>query len=263
MSTIYWFSGTGNSYAVARDVAAGIGDARLVPVASLAPESRTAEGVVGIVCPVYFYGLPRIVRNFIRRLDLSRTEYAFAVLTSGGFPGRAPAQAAKLLRESGRAPDAVYAVTLPGNYIAMYSAPSAEASRRMASDARSLSAQIAKDVKTRSSASVARPNPAGPASALFSATLGRWFASSSATQDRRFRATSACTACGLCVRVCPAANVELTDGRPRWLGHCEQCFACIHWCPAEAIQIRRTPTAKRGRYHHPDVTAEDIASQRG
>jgi Pyruvate/2-oxoacid:ferredoxin oxidoreductase delta subunit len=55
----------------------------------------------------------------------------------------------------------------------------------------------------------------------------------------------------------------LTDrvARPRWHHRCEQCFACIHWCPVAAIQIRGRPTAKRGRYHHPNVSLEDIASQ--
>ena len=53
-----------------------------------------------------------------------------------------------------------------------------------------------------------------------------------------------------------APTVASTD-RPAWLRHCEQCLACIQWCPQEAIQFgKKTPHYKR--YHHPEVTLQDM-----
>lgn len=38
-------------------------------------------------------------------------------------------------------------------------------------------------------------------------------------------------------------------------------MACINYCPARAIQFGKH-TAKRGRYHHPEVSAPDLAAQK-
>lgn len=53
-----------------------------------------------------------------------------------------------------------------------------------------------------------------------------------------------CTACGLCVKVCPGAVLSLEDGAPRiadfdafgWNG-CWKCQHCLAVCPAGAISI--------------------------
>ncbi len=85
---IYYFSGTGNSLAAAQSICRHLGDCELVPIASLPgtlKDITPAADRVGIVCPVYDLGLPSIVVEFVRRLDLSRAGYSFAVLTMGGF----------------------------------------------------------------------------------------------------------------------------------------------------------------------------------
>ena len=85
---MYYFTGTGNSLAAARKICGHLGDCELVSIASLATttgEIHAGSERVGIVCPVYDFGLPSIVAEFVRRLDLSSAGYCFAVLTRGGF----------------------------------------------------------------------------------------------------------------------------------------------------------------------------------
>ncbi len=261
MKTIYWFSGTGNSLAVAREIAGGLSGASLVPIAAHRGRSVKASGTVGIVCPVYFYGLPLVVRDFVHRLDVRQADYVFVVLTSGGFPGNAPARARALLRRAGREPDAIFSVPAPGNYIAMYDVPSDAVRERSLREMETAAQRIAASVRSGAPASVRAAFAARVMYAILSATFGRLFAATCRRQDRKFEVTDACTKCGACVRACPVANIELVDGRPCWRGRCEQCFACIHWCPVSAIQIRGRATAGRRRYHNPDVTLDDIASQ--
>lgn len=262
MTTIYWFSGTGNSFAVAREMARCLGEAKLVPMSALRDERVRVEGTVGIVCPVYFYGLPLLVREHARRLDASQADYVFLALTSGGFPGAAAAQGRKLLRLAGREPDAIYSITAPGNYIAMYDVPVGDAREDAAERVRSAARRVAASVRDRVREFPAVPLGVRGMNAILAATFGKRFAATCRQRDRRFYASEACTRCGLCARICPVGNVELSDGRPHWLGRCEQCFACIHWCPAAAIQLRGAATGRRGRYHHPEVSAEDITAQR-
>ncbi len=89
-SIIYYFTGTGNSLAVAKKIAAALGECELVPIASLKDTPGTitpAAERVGIICPVYFSGLPVMVDTFAQRLDLSGSQYIFSVVTLGGSGG--------------------------------------------------------------------------------------------------------------------------------------------------------------------------------
>jgi len=44
-----------------------------------------------------------------------------------------------------------------------------------------------------------------------------------------------CTACGLCVRLCPVDNLVLEGGRVRGLGRCAFCLRCYDYCPESAM----------------------------
>ena len=78
--------------------------------------------------------------------------------------------------------------------------------------------------------------------------------------DKNFWVDDKCNRCGICLKVCPANNIEMIDEKPTWHHRCEQCLACIQWCPQEAIQYGRK-TLKYLRYHHPEVTLQDMLHQ--
>jgi Pyruvate/2-oxoacid:ferredoxin oxidoreductase delta subunit len=78
-----------------------------------------------------------------------------------------------------------------------------------------------------------------------------------------------CTGCGVCKCVCLGDKVQMVDSRPAWQAgvSCHGCFACLSYCPEESIQVRskwylRSYTEQNGRYHHPQVTAKEIAAQK-
>jgi Pyruvate/2-oxoacid:ferredoxin oxidoreductase delta subunit len=74
--------------------------------------------------------------------------------------------------------------------------------------------------------------------------------------DWFFTVDDQCNGCGICAKVCPVKDIEMLDGKPRWLGHCEQCYACFHWCSQKAVQCGRS--SKQHRYHHPAVSLTDF-----
>ena len=78
-------------------------------------------------------------------------------------------------------------------------------------------------------------------------------ASSASEKTSKFYATDACTACGLCMDICPTRCIRPDDGgRPLWAGACKFCLACLRHCPAEAIRYRRDTLNKRP-YINPSV----------
>lgn len=75
---VYYFSGTGNSLAVAREIAEEI-NGQLNSIASLINEEQIIvdADILGIVFPVYHQGLPLIVRRFINKIENIEQQYIF------------------------------------------------------------------------------------------------------------------------------------------------------------------------------------------
>lgn len=46
-----------------------------------------------------------------------------------------------------------------------------------------------------------------------------------------------CTACSLCVKICPMKNLEAHDGRVQHLNNCTVCYRCVNRCPQKAITV--------------------------
>ena len=121
---IYYFSGTGNSLVVAQDITRGLGQAaELVPmVKALARSNQSDYDVVGFVYPVYMFGLPRIVVDFLKKIEIISNAYVFSVATFGGLQGRPHSLAKEILGKRGIDLSAGFSVLMPGNYTPLYGA---------------------------------------------------------------------------------------------------------------------------------------------
>jgi flavodoxin len=86
---IYYFTGTGNSLAIARDIAEKTNGTILSISSFIDRQSiRTSANTIGIVFPCYLaqlYGLPLIVGQFVKKLEDIKSKYIFAVCTYGYF----------------------------------------------------------------------------------------------------------------------------------------------------------------------------------
>jgi ferredoxin len=260
---IYYFTGTGNTLAAAKKIAAALGECELVPIASLADTAGIvvpAADRVGIACPVYFAGLPAMVASFAARLRFRDGAYVFAVATFGG------AGAASCLRQldgilrqhASRGLDAGYRVKMPGNYILMYEAPAGEKRAAMLAAAEGEIALIADAVRKCRK----QPSPRSLLEEGIHALMYGRFIRQVREKDRVFTVTDNCTGCGTCVAVCPAKNLGLAGNKPVWNHRCELCCACIHACPAQAIQAG-AGTEQRQRYRNPDVAIADLELWKG
>lgn len=258
-TTIYWFSGTGNSLAAARKLAGMLGECRVEPMAGTAGGAKVESDTIGLVFPVYSFGPPLLVESFIDRLEAAPDSYIFAVATNGGLAGSTLRAVRARLRRRGLALAAGWSLRMPGNCIYLYGAWK-EASRRKAfQKAAARLPLIAQAVRERRRGPVeGLPRPFSWLFDGINASARKHYL----TKDSFFRVTDRCTSCGLCERICPVGDIRMESGRPVWLGACQQCYACIQWCPVEAIQIGRR-TEGRARYRHPEVTADDLCVRRG
>lgn len=257
---IYYFSATGNSLTVAKDLAGALGDTRLIAIPkAVKDESIQQAEVAGLVYPVYMFGLPLIVADFIKKVKINPKAYIFGVATFGGLPGRCHSLARELLKKRGLELASGFSVRMPGNYTPLYGAIPQEKQKEMFDREKPRIEQIALRVKARQRG-IFEEKPSVLNWLLYK-LLYQGGSGQIPLAGRNFRATEACTKCGLCAKVCPVDNIELSDGRPRWLNHCQQCMACLQWCPVEAIQYKKS-TLGRKRYRHPAVSADEIAAQK-
>lgn len=263
-TTIYYFSGTGNSLAAAKKIATALGDCELVPVASLVDTPGRivpAADRVGIVCPVYDSGIPVIVKVFAERLDLGAVPYAFGIVTMGRLGVSALHQLSGIL-EAGcnKKLTAAFAVRMPGNFPPVGVPPVGKKQEVILKKADAELAAIASAIRKGQTV----PPSFAPVSTLLHYILYRPFSKNVHGMGTSFSVEDTCTSCGTCVTVCPAGNLRMENDRPVFLDRCELCCACLNFCPAEAIQLNFfRGTKDRGRYRHPDLKIDDMKSQRG
>jgi len=131
-TAIYYFSATGNSLVVARDLATEMGGAQLIPVPKAVKSgSEERSGIIGIVFPVYMFGLPLIVAELLKKIRVSPGAYIFSVATFGGLQGRPHSLARRLLKKRGIELAAGFSVCMPGNYTPLYAALAKEKQEEM------------------------------------------------------------------------------------------------------------------------------------
>jgi len=257
-NVIYYFTGTGNSLAVAKNIAAKLEETELVPVASFSSTTGdiTLEAErVGIVFPVYFVGLPAMVASFAAHLRFRNEQYIFAVGTFGGT-GVIPAlrQLDGILRQnSSHGLDAGFKVKMPGNYILMYESPKGEKCTKIIASANEEIGKIAEAALQCRRSKL----PGSFFGGILHILFYHRFLKRVHGEDKKFIVLEKCTSCGTCVAVCPANNIELVQNKPIFQHRCELCCSCIHTCPVQAIQVG-TKTEKRRRYRNPDVTVAEL-----
>lgn len=262
-TVVCYFSGTGNSLAIARRVSLGLGGAEKLNIALLRDDaSLLAARRIVVVFPVYMWGLPRIVRSFFENLRARPDEGLWAIAAHGGLAGDPIGMIRAIGRRRGFTLESGFIAWTPENFVVRYPMWPAWlnrlAIRHATGKADGIVARILAGKKGRYERS---PIPiTGILSLLHRYLMRRIYVDKAITADSFFRVTDACVSCDLCRRVCPKGNISIVGGRPVWGSDCEICVACLQWCPARAIQAG-SKTIGRGRYHHPEIAVGDMTAR--
>lgn len=247
---IFCFSGTGNSLWVAQRLADSLGD-KIYSIAdrSSAPIKSAAERVIWVF-PIYSWGLPPVVKQFIKSLcvDFQNQPHHYMVCTCGDDIGVAHKQWRKMITKRGWIAHSAFSVQMPNTYTLMkgFDVDSKEIIQQKLDAAPERVNYIVQQIRLNSCTD--------------NVTTGSWawikthiiypYFMKFCTSPKPFLATENCISCNKCVKECPLLNITIHNNRPKWGNNCTLCLRCYHTCPQHAIAYGKA-TKGKGQYLHP------------
>lgn len=252
---IFYFSGTGNSLYVAKNLATRL-DGQYTNVASCVEQTEILvdSDIVGFVFPVYAYTYPKILDYFCKKLKIiSNPKYVFIITTYGSTPGRAAHKFAKRLNKYFKV-DYTNGVLMPENYIAIFKPDSPKIVEQKINNAQLSMDKICEDIKAqvnlvKNNNTILDYIKTGLVSPIFNFFL--------LFSHIFFGTNKNCNGCDICVKICPVDNIKKVNNKIKWHNKCIQCMACVNWCPNKCINY--TPiTKKRLRYTNPHIKITEL-----
>jgi Pyruvate/2-oxoacid:ferredoxin oxidoreductase delta subunit len=254
---IYFTSGTGNSYRVAKFLEQFANQkgakARVVPIEQSDPGSEirdNEDSALGVVMPTHAFTAPWHMIKFALRLPQKKSTRAFCIATRAGLKagpvftpgisGSGTFLIALILAIKGYKLLGVMSVDMPSNWISLHPGLGKKSSEAIIARARSQVSGFAGSVFSGGKVWWTVNNLYEllwgilllPLSLGF-LLMGRFFLA------KLFFANNNCNSCGICADNCPVHAVKMYGKKkpwPFWSYHCESCMRCMNYCPKRAIE---------------------------
>ena len=259
---IFYFTGTGTSLYISREIKERLGQAELIPLVSLLKNAQPCHiqaPRIGLVFPVYFLGIPPVVRQALEKMIFNPQTYVFAALPNGGDAGNTLRQLDHLLRKKGGRLHFGLDLALGDNSI-VYHTSDTQLKQRIIAAGSGLESLVGavEQHQTNSFDS--------PFDQRFKSEAMRWITFLAMTHYYRFNRQKVdgtrCSTCGLCARVCPVDNIQIKQGRVTFGSDCRWCFACLNDCPHQAIIFGKIQPTRDTRFHFPGISPAEVAAQK-
>lgn len=237
---IFYFSGTGNSYHIAKKISNSFDDnTELIKIKDNNYFGVIEDKIVGIVFPIYYFGLPVLVEEFIRKINISKDTYLFIIVTKGvSLGGGVKTQLEKLFQGKKKYNYFQY-ITMGDNFVLDFwdaTPPQKTLIRNEKSNKEII--KITKAIKNQQD----RKKYAFIDYFYFiTKNIPRYgyktYKQNIYLKDSFFVVDKKqCMLCKKCEKSCPVNNIKITT-KVEWKHeNCQMCLACFHCCPRNAVQ---------------------------
>lgn len=272
-TVLFYFTGTGNSLAIARSIADRLSDTIVVPMIKRDAHTYISEETekIGLIYPIYINTVPRVVVTFIKDVKLIPGTYVFAIATHGGNPGMSGLYLDKVLKKCKMNLDSYHEIEMINN-TPKGVAPkplmrldweldiTTQKINKMLTDVNSSVENIVYKIKNKEMTTFQDLNSISKKMTYWLMNL-MWYISGKSKPKLNFLLDECCIGCGLCEKICTTKRIKMNEDKPEWINeNCNFCYACFNYCPVQAIGVKHY-TKKLRRYHHPEINSEDIADQ--
>ncbi len=260
-TNIFYFSATGNSLGFAKNLANKLNTNNLEAISELIGNDNIQcdSERIGIICPVYAWGLPRIVKDFLEKLKVHGNPYIFAIVSCVGIPGKTLKEIQSILQNKGVNLNAGFVIKAPCSSLAKKNSLDniIISLDRKKEHLKTGEERLTEIVSKIENLSIHKPETSSWPANYFGSIFHEYGMDFFKKASQDFKVSDKCKACGTCVRVCPRANIILDSKKPTFSDNCEFCHACVQWCPEFAITHPNFEPDKK-QYRNPDVKLSEL-----
>ncbi len=222
---LYYFSGTGNSFYVAKELQKRIHDSNLIPIAALLKSEiiETTGETVGFIFPCHGLTIPIPLREFLKIISVKSSKYFFAVATRGGTIFRGFPIIEKKLRKQGRSLDANFIINMGMNdpKLKSFTIPTKEELNEIEVNVQRKLDLIQKIITNQE---IYQDEIGGVTFSRFGSInyiLERFIPflvhRVAGRVKKYFYSDLKCTSCGICEKVCPSGKIKMENDKPNIL----------------------------------------------
>ena len=245
MTGILYFSSTGNSLYIAKQVQEALGG-KVIYLPKYEGTGAEFDRVI-LVTPIYSYGMPKHVYEFLPKLD--KTRELIIVQNYGGMVGGADYLMRSYCEKLALNLKSVFVIQMPENFTTTFTVPKFYIKSILKNADKNISAVIEK-IKSGESQ---LPKKKKTREQKYLKNMSNWH-----IIGNRFCVSEECVKCGKCVKICPVGNISFKDGKPVFGDKCVACLGCYHRCPQKAIRYKNHK--KKDRYVNPNICEDEIGS---
>ena len=245
---IVYFSATGNCKYVAQRIAEAVGDSAISIENQEPGLTLNPDETLGIITPTYWWELPPIMRDWLKRLTVTGCTYSYLVATYGTTPGCCGEDVRRILKKRGINLSASFSVKMPDTWTPIFDLSDPERVARQNEAAETYIDNVIRRIKARETGNHTE-HRVPYAARLFTDPL-----LNAERKTKNLRVENICIGCGLCAKQCPVQAIEIQNKKPVWVkAQCTLCLRCLHHCPKFAIQYGNKKTKQHGQYRNPHV----------
>lgn len=243
---IVCFSGTGNSFYIAKRIQESMEDCKISFVTDITEDNFVMPERLGFVFPIHAFFEPILIDNFIENIlvknnEKNKLQYIYSIANSAAGKGFFSLnRIERLLKKNGITTTYSNAIEMPSNYLNVSTVEKAE---KTLNKVENKLLKIIDDIKNEEiKFPKKKPN-------LFEAICRTLYNSMLRHFWQGYNVNNSCNSCGLCVQNCPTNSIVFENGKIKYKDTCIGCTFCINSCPQNAISRNK----KYEQYLNPRV----------